>query len=192
MNTLFDIGPVLPEGFNYYPGFITEAEEEQLIQIIKGIELKPMQFHEYTAKRNVKSFGRGWSFTEQELKQGEPIPEAFDFLIEKIATQLSIPFENIAQFLVTEYPAGSLINWHRDAPPFEAIAGISLLTDCTFKLRPHEKEKQTRSNTISLNVQRRSLYTMEEAAKNEWQHSTVAGKRVRYSLTCRTLKNFRK
>jgi alkylated DNA repair dioxygenase AlkB len=188
VNTLFDIAPILPEGFTYYPSFISEAEELQLLAIIESMELQPMQFHEYTAKRNVKSFGRGWSFTEQQLKQGEPIPQAFDFLLEKIAAQLAIDKQSIAQFLVTEYPVGALINWHRDAPPFETIAGISLLTDCIFKLRPHEKERQTRSNTISLNVQRRSLYTMQGPAKNEWQHSTLAGKKVRYSLTCRTLK----
>jgi len=52
--------------------------------------------------------------------------------------------------LVTEYPEGSVINWHRDAPPFDVIAGISLLPDCTFRLRPQEKLKQGRGSVISL------------------------------------------
>jgi len=188
MNTLFNIDPILPEGFVYNPNFITEAEEIRLTQAIEKFDLQNMKFHEYEAKRKVISFGKGWSFTEQRLKEGNPIPDEFDFIVEKIATQLSIPKELIAQFLITEYPVGSVINWHRDAPPFDIVAGVSLLTDCNFKLRPHDKEKQTRSATISLNVQRRSLYSMQGPAKTEWQHSTAPVNKVRYSLTFRTLK----
>ncbi len=187
MNTLFDIEPVLPEGFNYYPGFITETEELQLVKTIKQFDLQNMKFHEYEAKRKVISFGSGWSFTEQQLKQGNPIPNEFDFLVEKIALKFSIPTTMIAQFLITEYPPGSVINWHRDAPPFDIIAGVSLLSDCSFKLRPHDKEKQTRTATISLPVQKRSLYSMQGSAKTTWQHSTAPLKKVRYSLTFRTL-----
>jgi alkylated DNA repair dioxygenase AlkB len=189
MHTLFDISPILPPGFNYYPGFITEAEELRLIKTIEQFDLQNMKFHEYEAKRKVISFGWSWSFTEQKLQKGDPIPGEFNFLVDKIAEQLSIPTKRIVQFLITEYPVGSVINWHRDAPPFDIIAGVSLLADCNFKLRPHDKEKQTRSATISLSVQRRSFYSMQGAAKSEWQHCTAALNKVRYSLTFRTLKN---
>lgn len=188
MDTLFDISPVLPQGFNYYPNFITGAEESQLVQIIEQFDLETMKFHEYEAKRKVISFGQGWSFTGQKLEQGNAIPKQFDFLADKIAKQLLLSKELIAQFLITEYPVGSVINWHRDAPPFDIIAGVSLLTNCTFKLRPQDSSKQTRSATISLQVQRRSLYTMQGPAKAEWQHSTAPVAKIRYSLTFRTLK----
>jgi alkylated DNA repair dioxygenase AlkB len=188
MNTLFDIAPVLPPGFNYYPNFITEAEEAQLMKLVAQFELQQMKFHEYEAKRKVINFGQGWSFTEQKLKQGNAIPAEFAFIVDRIAKQLSIPNELIVQFLITEYPVGSVINWHRDAPPFDIIAGLSLLADCSFKLRPHDKEKQTRSATISLPVQRRSLYSMQGPAKSEWQHCTAPLNKIRYSLTFRTLK----
>jgi alkylated DNA repair dioxygenase AlkB len=191
MNTLFDITPVLPEGFSYFPGFITRQEEEALLTFIKGYSLANMKFHEYEAKRKVMSFGRGWSFTEQCLKDGEPFPAGADFLVERIATKLSIKKEQVAQFLITEYPVGSVINWHRDAPPFEIIAGVSLLSDCVFKLRPHDKNRQTRSATLSLPVQNRSLYIMQGAAKTAWQHSTAPVKQTRYSLTFRTLRSRR-
>jgi len=188
MNTLFDIGPVLPAGFTYSPGFITEAEEIQLIKAIEQFDLQNMKFHEYEAKRKVISFGRGWSFTEQQLKQGNPIPGEFNFLVERIASHLQIPTASIAQFLITEYPVGSVINWHRDAPPLETIVGVSLLSDCIFKLRPHDKEKQTRSATISLPVQRRSFYVMTGVSKNAWQHCIAPMNKVRYAMTFRTLR----
>ncbi|MEJ7738236.1 MAG: hypothetical protein WKF97_12480 [Chitinophagaceae bacterium] len=89
MNSLFDIAPVLPPGFNYYPNFITEAEEKQLVKSIDQFDLQAMKFHGYLAKRKVISFGQGWSFTEQELKQGNAIPNEFDFLVDKVANNFS-------------------------------------------------------------------------------------------------------
>jgi alkylated DNA repair dioxygenase AlkB len=188
MNTLFDIEPILPAGFHYYPGFLNEEEEEILLAEIKSFDLRQMKFHEFEAKRKVISFGKGWSFTEQALKEGDPIPPAFDFLTNKIAAKLNIETTSIAQFLITEYPVGSVINWHRDAPPFEMVAGVSLLSDCTFKLRPHAKEKQGRKSTISMMVEKRSLYCMQGEAKTQWQHSTAPVSSIRYSLTFRTVK----
>lgn len=185
MNTLFDITPQLPEGFQYSPNFITEAEEKLLLETIGKYELQTMKFHQYEAKRKVMNFGRGWSFTEQQLKQGAPIPAEFDFLIGKIATKLAIPTSTFTQLLITEYPVDSVINWHRDAPPFNIIAGVSLLSDCIFKLRP--QDEKLRQKAIQLPVQKRSLYSMQGPAKTAWQHATAPVKQKRYSLTFRTV-----
>lgn len=189
INTLFDITQQLPPGFIYRSDFISENEEKELVEIIDGFHLQTMKFHAYEAKRKVISYGHGWSFSEQKLKVGNLFPTEFDFLVTRIATELCIPTAAIAQMLVTEYPVGSGINWHRDAPPFDIIAGVSLASDCIFKLRPQDKEKQTRSATISVPVRRRSLYTMQGPAKSAWQHSTAPVAQPRYSLTFRTLKS---
>ena len=189
MNTLFDIGPVLPEGFAYHPDFITAAEEEQLLKIIEEIPLTNMQFHQYEAKRKTAGFGQSWSFTERILQPGQPMPGSFDFLKEKIAIFFSIEKAALAQLLITEYPPGSVINWHRDAPPYEIIIGLSLLSSCTFKLRPYEKQKQNKYSTISLQVQPRSIYIMQGPSKSQWEHSTMPVKKKRYSITFRTLNN---
>lgn len=65
---------------------------------------------------------------------------------------MSVTQDAFAELLITEYPVGSVINWHRDAPPFDLIAGISLMADCTFRLRPNDKAKQTRASVISFPV----------------------------------------
>jgi alkylated DNA repair dioxygenase AlkB len=109
-------------------------------------------------------------------------------MIEKVAKHLGRNIDEFAELLVIEYPVGSVINWHRDAPPFDIIAGISLNSDCKFKLRPHEKTLQNRSSIVTVDVKRRSLYIMEGAARSEWQHSISPVKEVRYSITLRTLK----
>jgi alkylated DNA repair dioxygenase AlkB len=188
MNTLFPIEPTFPEGFSYFPHFISKEEEEVLLKEVQQTTLHTFTFQGYEAKRRVASFGQDWSFERRELSKGKPIPLAFYPLMDKIAAKLSLDKEDFAELLVTEYPEGSVINWHRDAPPFDLIAGVSLLTDATFRLRPYEKEKQGRGSIISFTAQRRSLYVMQGPARSEWQHSIAPVKAVRYSITVRTLK----
>jgi alkylated DNA repair dioxygenase AlkB len=188
MNTLFDVAPQFPEGFSYVDNFIATAEETFLLECISKLELHQFNFQGYTAHRKVASFGYDYSFDNRKLTKGKPFPEEFNSLVNKVANHLHIDVTEFAELLVTEYPVGAVINWHRDAPPFDLIAGISLKSDCTFRLRPHEKEKQGRGSNISFPVRRRSLYIMQRASRSEWQHSIQPVKQVRYSITLRTLK----
>lgn len=189
MNTLFPLPPhVLPSGFSYHPDFIDRSEEERLLKEISNIALHTFLFQGYEAKRRVASFGYDYSFEKRSLSKGEDIPAVFDGLIREVGRITGIRKEAFAELLVTEYPAGSVINWHRDAPPFDVIAGISLASDCTFRLRPQEKQKQTRASIVSLNVSRRSLYIIRDEARTQWQHSTLPVKALRYSITLRTLR----
>jgi alkylated DNA repair dioxygenase AlkB len=187
MDTLFPLEPVLPSGFTYVPDFLTVPEEDDLIQTVSKIELHKFLFQGFEAKRKVASFGYDYSFDKRMLTKGKQLPVAFHPIVEKVSVFLDVPKDNFAELLVTEYPVGSVINWHRDAPPFDLIAGISLQTDCIFRLRPHDKEKQGRKSIISIPVKRRSLYIMHGSARTEWQHSTAPVKEIRYSITLRTL-----
>lgn len=188
MQTLFPLSPGWPEGFSYQPDFITKEEENQLLALVKQTDVHVFTFQGYEAKRRVASFGFDWSFEQQQLKKGKDIPEHFHWLMHRVADYVSLAVADFAELLVTEYPAGSVINWHRDAPPFELIAGISLQTDGTFKLRPYDKAKQNRRSTITLPIQKRSLYIMSGPSRWEWQHSIIPVKDIRYSITLRTLK----
>ena len=104
MNTLF---PVWPEGFSYFPEFISSAEEQQLLEIIAGIALHPMVFQGYTANRKVASFGFDYSFTSRKLSEGIPIPGEFEFLLSKVAMQPGIQPVSFKELLVTEYLPGN-------------------------------------------------------------------------------------
>lgn len=188
MHTLFAIESVYPPGFSYVENFINKEEENLLLDVITKIELHEFIFKGYTANRKVASFGYDYSFENGSLKKGKDIPSSFGFLIEKVAKHLSILPTAFAELLVIEYPEKCVMNWHRDAPPFGLIAGISLLADCTFRLRPHNKDKQTRSSVLSIPVKRRSLYVMQDESRSEWQHSVSPVKQKRYSITLRTLK----
>jgi len=189
MTTLFSLEPNFPDGFNYYPDFLSVLEEENLYKEILKIELQNMNYHGFKANRKTASFGYDYNFENNKLSRGKDFPASFGFIVEKTAKYLSIEQNKFAELLVTEYPPGAVINWHRDVPQFDLIAGISLLTDCAFRLRPYDKTKQTRSSIISFPVQRRSLYTMHDNARWNWQHSIAPVKQTRYSITLRTFKD---
>jgi alkylated DNA repair dioxygenase AlkB len=187
MQSLFPQEPIYPNGFSYIPDFLTLKEETTLVDLISKISLHTFIFQGYEAKRKVASFGYDYSFEKRTLTKGQEVPEEFRWLIDKVNIQLASK-NDFAELLVTEYPAGSVINWHRDAPPFDIIVGISLLTDCTFRFRPHEKTQQTRKSIISIPLQRRSLYVMQAEARSDWQHSILPVTSLRYSITLRTLR----
>jgi alkylated DNA repair dioxygenase AlkB len=189
MQTLFPLQPLYPEGFSYFPDFISRQEEALLLEEISKIELHTFNFHGYEAKRKVASFGYDYNFESKTLTKGNPIPSIFHPLIEKVSSRTKLDKEDFAELLITEYPVGSVINWHRDAFPFELIAGISLNSDCAFRLRPCDKAKQGRNSIISIPVKTRSLYIIEGSARTEWEHSISPVKDVRYSITLRSLRN---
>jgi alkylated DNA repair dioxygenase AlkB len=188
VKNLFDIEPEFPSGFNYLPQFINDAEEADLHKAILKLELQPFVFRGYEAKRKVMSFGYDYHFNDRSISPGIPIPEDFYPLILKTANYLKIPPHEFKELLVTAYPPGSVINWHRDAPPFELIAGVSLLSDCNFKLRPYQKIQQVRGSTISIPVKRCSLYVMQGEVREEWEHSIAEMRALRYSITLRKLR----
>jgi alkylated DNA repair dioxygenase AlkB len=185
---LFPLAPVFPPGFSYHPEFISEAEETELIKQIAGVELHTFTFRGYEAKRRVASFGHDYNFETKSLSRGREIPSGFQWIIQRVSQHTRIEAKYFAELLITEYPEGSTINWHRDAFPFDLIAGLSLGEECRFRLRPHDKAKQTKASIIFLPVRRQSLYIIHGDARIHWQHSTAPVKSVRYSITFRTLK----
>jgi alkylated DNA repair dioxygenase AlkB len=189
MNSLFPELTPFPPGFKYQPGFLSHEEEARLLATISSLPLKTFLFHGYEAKRKVASFGYSYHFTSRTITKGQPIPEEFHFLIRKVEAQFELEQGSFKQLLTSEYPPDSVINWHRDAPPFGIIAGISLGSDCVFRLRPYDKAKQNRKSILSFPVERRSLYLMSGEARSEWEHSISPVKAPRYSITLRTLRD---
>ncbi|WP_276370908.1 alpha-ketoglutarate-dependent dioxygenase AlkB [Chryseolinea sp. H1M3-3] len=187
MDTLFPFDKFLPEGFVYLPDFLSPLEEEHLCNQIKETSLHTFIFQGYEAKRKVASFGYDYSFDKRVLTKGADIPTDFDWLLQKVRRRVNA-LNEFAEMLITEYPPGSVINWHRDAPPFDMIVGISLASNCTFRFRPHDKAKQNRKAIISFPLEKRSLYVLQGASRTEWQHSIMPVKTLRYSVTLRTLK----
>jgi alkylated DNA repair dioxygenase AlkB len=103
--------------------------------------------------------------------------------------------EDLGEALVTEYAPGAGIGWHRDAPPFGIVVGVSLLSECTMQFRPWPVNKAgegasraKRSKPLAQVLAPRSVYVLDGAARSQWQHHIPAAKELRYSITFRTLR----
>lgn len=181
---LFAGESALPSGLVYVPGFLSQQEERALLDGIAALVLREAQYKEYTAKRRVASFGAGYDFTENELT---PAPHIAEFLLplrEKIARWLEIPADDFGYALVSEYRPGTELGWHRDVPHFEVVAGVSLASTATMRLRRFPPAK--RAPVYTLDLAPRSAYVLRGEARWKWQHGIAATPALRYSITFRT------
>ena len=182
------------EGFRYEPDVITESEERALLGAIERVELRPFVFRGVQARRRVAAFGFGYSFDRRSLTDAPPLPDFLLPLAERVAGLAGVTPDALTEALITEYPVGAGIGWHRDAPPFDVIVGISLLSACTFRLRPyasHDIPRRGLPRPLSLMLAPRSAYVLAGPARTEWEHSIPEAITRRYSITFRTLRRGR-
>jgi alkylated DNA repair dioxygenase AlkB len=207
--------PELPEGFRYHEDFVDAAEEAALLEQIAGVEFSNFEMHGVIAKRRVAFFGASYDREHRENQDernkrdddGErrvlPMPEFLLPLRERIATWVGVRAEAFAMALINEYQAGAPIGWHRDAPQYDIIAGLSLVSPCRMKFRPYvSPSKQTRlaaagggqtarKTTHELSLSPRSIYLIAGPARQAFEHSIPAVATLRYSITFRTLRDSR-
>jgi len=91
----------------------------------------------------------------------------------------------LAEVLVTHYPPGAGIGWHRDAPAFGVVVGVSLLGACRLRF---QQGRGAARKTRALTLAPRSAYVLDGAARWQWQHAIPPGREERYSVTFRTLR----
>lgn len=186
--------PDLPDGFAYRDGFITEEEEAALARSIAAIEFAQFEMRGVVAKRRVAFYGQ--SYDEGPAR---PIPEFLFAVRERAAEWAGVASEAFAMALVNEYRPGAPIGWHRDAPQYGIVAGISLLSACRMKLRPYVSPSQLsqsgdrapRRTTHELTLAPRSGYLIAGRARSHFEHSIPAVDTLRYSITFRTLRRGR-
>lgn len=175
----------LPDRFLYESDSITEEEERLLLKDIGQLTFTPVTLHGVTARRRVIHYGRSYDFESRRLASGPPIPEFLRSLRVRSADMAQTSVDELAEALITEYPPEASIGWHRDAPQFGRIVGISLLSPCRLRFRRGEGEMRTRAETT---LAPRSAYVLRGSARASWQHSIPAVKATRYSITFRTLR----
>ena len=179
-------GPALPDGMRYETGFLSTAEESDLLHLVQAQPLAPMQYQGYTALRRVVSYGGKYDFSQQRLDAAAPIPDWLAPLRAKAAHWLGIAPDAFTQALVAEYRPGTPLGWHRDVPDFEDVVGISLLAEATMRFRPYPPREPKRAGVLKLAIAPRSIYLLRGPARWDWQHSVSPTKALRYSITFRT------
>lgn len=186
--SLFDLPPAprhsMPEGFAYQAELITPEEERDLVSRFKDLPFKPYEHLGYLGNRRVAGFGWRQDADGKMVETGEPIPELLSSLLDKVAVFTGLARESFRHALITEYSPGAGIGWHRDRPPALAIAGVSLVSPCTFRLRRKTGDKWDRASIIAAP---RSAYLMSGPSRSAWQHSIPPVEAMRYSVTFRTV-----
>jgi alkylated DNA repair dioxygenase AlkB len=133
------------------------------------------------------SFGGKYDFTAHELIPAAPIPPILFALRARIAAWSGIDASQFNHALIAEYRAGTQLGWHRDVPNFESVVGVSLAAAARMRFRPYPPRVGQRKAAFAIDLAPRSIYTMQGAARWDWQHAVSPTKALRYSITFRTL-----
>jgi alkylated DNA repair dioxygenase AlkB len=173
-----------PEGFRYQADFLAEAEERELLARIGELQFQAFDYQGYIAKRRIVDYGWSYDYASHKTSPTKPLPKFLMPLRDRAATFAELAPEKIIEAVVTEYPPGAPIGWHRDVPQFETIVGISLANACRMRLKPYEAE----GGIVSVTLEPRSIYVISGVARWKFQHSIPAVEKLRYSITFRTLR----
>ncbi len=176
----------LPEGLVYVEEFVSQEEERSLLSILEAIEFRAVTMRGQTARRTVRHFGLDYAYESGELVPTDPLPPEMAWLRERCAALIERDPEDLVQVLVSRYPDGAGIGWHRDAPMFGSrIAGVSLRAPCRMRFQRTLKGERS---VAAIELAPRSAYVLAGKARWSWQHSIPTTKELRYSVTFRTLR----
>jgi len=175
-----------PEGLVYREDFIDADQERRLLALFETLDFRTVTMRGQTARRTVRHFGLDYEYESGELVPAEPLPPEMTWLRERCAALMEREPEDLVQILVSRYPEGAGIGWHRDAPMFGSkIAGVSLRAPCRMRF---QRTVAGARSVAALELAPRSAYLLAGKARWSWQHSIPATKDLRYSVTFRTLK----
>jgi alkylated DNA repair dioxygenase AlkB len=181
-----ETAPRFPEGFRYCPELIGQADEDRLITRVRELPFRDFEFHGYTGKRCVVSFGWHYDFSGRRLQKADVIPDYLLALRRVAADFADMEPEGLQHVLVTEYGPGAGISWHRDKAVFGEVVGLSLLSPCVFRMRRLVSKKKW--ERVNLVAKPRSAYHLSGPARYEWEHSIPQMEELRYSITFRNVR----
>jgi alkylated DNA repair protein (DNA oxidative demethylase) len=171
-------------GFLYRPDVVSADAEAQLLSHLQGLDFTAVEMRGRVARRRTVHFGWLYGYGSWRITPGPPIPEALLPLREQVAALADVDVDRLAEVMVTQYPPGAGIGWHRDARQFGTVIGVSLLGACRMRFqRGIGPARQTRTAML----EPRSVYVIQGEARWLWQHSIPPIRTARYSVTFRTL-----
>src|SRR5215210_7353865 len=163
---IFGTGPTLPEGFRYRADVVKPDDEAALLARVRALPFREFEFHGYTGKRRVVSFGWRYDFSARHLEKADDIPDFLSALRPTAAAFAGLEPEEFQHVMVTEYGPSAGIGWHRDKAVFGETVGVSLLSPCVLRLRRKVgMKKWQRANVVA---EPRSAYLLSGPARSEW------------------------
>nr|NUR37985.1 alpha-ketoglutarate-dependent dioxygenase AlkB [Sphingomonas sp.] len=161
-----------------------DAEERELLERMRAMELAPFRFQGWLGNRKTQSFGWRYDFEDASFTAADPIPGWLDGVRRKAAAFAGVQPQDFAHVLLARYDPGAGIGWHRDRDVFDKVVGFSLNTPATLRFRQRTPTGFRRAN---VEVAPRSAYLLSGEARHDWEHSISPGEELRFSITFRTL-----
>jgi alkylated DNA repair dioxygenase AlkB len=171
-----------PAGLIYRPELLTLGEERKLLETLGGLRFDPIVMHGVAARRVARHYGLGYDYATRTPREGEPMPDWLLALRDRVA---GFHRGDYVEALVQRYPEGSTIGWHRDAPAFGDVVGVSLGGSARLRFQRGKGEARRVWEVL---CEPRSVYVLSGEARRSWQHSIPPTKEERYSITFRTLR----
>jgi alkylated DNA repair protein (DNA oxidative demethylase) len=159
--------------------------EWQLLDVFEELRWDPIVIRGQPARRTARHFGLDYDYETRTPTPGEPVPDWLEPARDLAAEFAGFRPDELAEILVQRYPPGSTIGWHRDAPAFDTVIGLSL---GGFSRLRFQRGKGEAREVREIGLEPRSGYVLSGEARWSWQHSIPATKEERYSITFRTLR----
>jgi DNA oxidative demethylase len=176
---------VAPPGLAYVAGAVPESVAAAVEARLDSLPWEQVLIRGGVAKRVVVHYGRSYSYDAREVgADAPPLPSFLEPLLLVAAELAHVTPADLPEALVSRYPVGAAIGWHRDAPAFERVVGFSFGNPATLKLRRTYKTHRDLYETV---LEPRSAYVLTGQARWTWQHSIPPAKAPRHSVTFRTL-----
>ncbi|RST29593.1 alpha-ketoglutarate-dependent dioxygenase AlkB [Sphingomonas ginkgonis] len=164
--------------------FISRVDETALLERLAEVATSPFQFQQYTGKRQVKTYGWRYDFTDASFAEVEPIPDWLLPLRDRAAAFAGLEPGEIVHCLINRYDPGAGIGWHRDRPFFEQVVGVSLGSAAVLALRQRTADGFRR---VKVPLEPRSAYLLSGEVRHEWEHGIAEHRALRWSITFRSL-----
>jgi alkylated DNA repair dioxygenase AlkB len=178
-----------PDGLVYRPDLLARDDEQSLLGVFEELSFDPIVIRGQAARRAGLHYGIGYDYEGRgrEIEVG-PMPEWLLPVREAAAALAGLPPDALVEGLLQRYPPGATIGWHRDAPMFGTVVGISLLSPCRMRFRRVAGGEPVVYEQI---LEACSGYVLAGSVRWAWQHSIPPTKELRYSITFRTLRGER-
>ena len=175
-----------PPGLSYREDLITVADEARLLERFAAIEVTPLVMHGMPSHRLTRHFGVGYDFDTRSTVEVEPIPDYLFGLRSQAAAFSDVEADSFVEALVSFYPPGATISWHKDVLAFgPVVVGVSLASSCVMRFQRTAAQGDRR--VFEQPLAPRSAYALTGAARWAWQHSIPGVPADRWSVTFRQL-----
>jgi alkylated DNA repair dioxygenase AlkB len=190
---LFDTGAMAmrgvvehPSGLSYRDDLVTVAEEAELLERFAQLEVTPLVIRGVPSRRLTRHFGVGYDFDTRGTVEVEPVPDYLLGLRARAAEFSGVDPESFVEALVSLYPPGATISWHKDVMVFGGVVvGVSLGSACVMRFQRTAAGGERR--VFEQPLAPRSAYVLTGAARWTWQHSIPPVAEDRWSVTFRQL-----